>query len=531
MAIKGDHNIVVAAPVNDAIIISGHNNTVEMRLSGRGALLAHAFRWNRPRPRGRRERPVAPPPFEHHVDREADIAALVGHDGMPRVSNLYGSKGIGKTHVVVAALNRPGLKARDGTIYLHGRGRDSADCLHAIFDALFESRVPLRDQRVGRHLADRRAVVALEDVALESDDAQELTQAAPLCRFILTSAERVLYSGPQLALAGLADEHVAAIAEQELGRPLSDRERAAAHAVGTALGGHPLALRQTFHRAREQGMSLEALAPRAAAAYDEPPQLPTPQREVVRTLAVHDDAPLGLEHIEAQAGPRARGAARELEARHEARSHSPRYSLVGAIAEAFSDKELVAEVERALDYFATWAESEARAGRRASVLAEADALVALLERGQRLGFDAEVVRLGLAIEWALAWGNRWLAWGRVLDLVLVSARAAGDTLVEAWALHELGTRQYALGNAAVAAGELQRALELRERIGDDAGVAATRQNLGVVQGRPPLLQRLSHLSTALLAAIAALLIVGAVATGAAVTDDAGPARSSTTASS
>ena len=420
---------------------------------------------------------------------------------------------------MVAALNHAALGSRDGTIYLDARGRDAADCLHAIFDELFECRVPLRDLRVERHLADRRAVVALEDVALTSADAQRLALGAPRCRFILTSSERVLYDGTPLALEGLADAYVVMIAEQELGRALSGRERAAAVAVGTGLGGHPLRLRQTFGRAREQGLSIEALAPRAADAYDLAAQLSEPERAVARTLAVHGDAPLGVEHIEALAGPGAHGAARALEARHDARSHSPRYSLVGAIRAAFTDHDLAPEIDRALEYFATWTESYARAGRRERVLAEADALVALMARAHGAERHAEVVRLGLAIEWALAWGNRWQAWGAVLELVLASARATGDTPAEAWALHELGTRQFGLGNAPAAATQLQLALELRERIGDEDGAAATRQNLAVVSGRPPLLMRLSHVSIALLGAIAALLVVGAIATGAAVLDD------------
>ena len=156
--------------------------------------------------------------------------------------------------------------------------------------------MPLRDLRVERHLGDRRAVVALEDVDLPSGEAQRLALSAPRCRVILTSSERVLYDGTPWALEGFADEHVATIAEQELGRALSGRERAAAAAVGAALGGHPLRLRQTFSRAREQGLSIDALAPRAADAHDEAAQLSEPERAVARTLAVHGRASLGVEH-------------------------------------------------------------------------------------------------------------------------------------------------------------------------------------------------------------------------------------------
>jgi len=223
---------------------------------------------------------------------------------------------------------------------------------------------------------------------------------------------------------------------------------------------------------------------------------------------------VGLEHIEALAGGAARSAAQELAARHDARSYSPRYSLVGVLAEAFVD--LKPNIDRALEYFTGWAESEAAAGRHDWVLQEAAALVELLGRAQRYGWHREVVRLGMAIEWSLAWGNRWTAWGKVLDSVLASAQASENAWAEAWAMHQIATRQYGLGNAPAAVSGLQRALELRERIGDQAGAEATRQNLRVANGPPPLLVRLSHLSLAVLAVMTVLLIGAAGVSGATI---------------
>jgi hypothetical protein len=433
---------------------------------------------------------------------------------MPRVVNVYGSPGVGKTYLLVAALNDADVQMRDGTIYLDARGLDAEDILHAIFAELFDSPVPIRDLRVERHLSSRRALVALDDAELAGSAGQRLALAAPRCRLFVTSRERVLLDGTALQLEGLAPEHVAAIAEQELGRPLSGPERAAAEAVGGAVRGHPLQLRQMFSRVREKGLSLEALAPRAATAAERVADLSEPQRAVARTLAVHGTAPVGLEHIEALAGGGARSAAQELAARHDARSHSPRYSLVGVLSEALDD--LKPNIDSALEHFIGWAEAEAAAGRRDRVLLEAAALVELLGRAQQYGWHREVVRLGIAIEWALAWGNRWTAWGKVLDAVLASAQASGNAWAEGWATHQIGTRHYGLGNAPAAVTNLQRALALRERIEDRAGAEATRQNLRVANGPPPLLARLSHLSLAVLAILAALLIGAAGVSGATI---------------
>jgi hypothetical protein len=280
--------------------------------------------------------------------------------------------------------------------------------------------------------------------------------------------------------------------------------------VGAALGGHPLRLRQTISRARAQGLSIEALAPRTADTYDQA-DLSQPELDVARTLAVHGHAPLGLEHIEALAGPAAHDGARALKARHDARSHSPRYSLVGAIGDAFTDGELEPEIDSALVYFASWTESDARAARRERVLAEADALVELLARAHRVKRHAEVMRLGVAIEPALAWGNRWRAWGEVLELVLKSARATGETGVEALAMHQLGTRQFGLGNAAGAAPSWRARSSCASASATMTAPPPPVQNLEVVSHPAPLLKRLSHASNAVFGVIAALIILAAIA--------------------
>ncbi len=231
---------------------------------------------------------------------------------------------------------------------------------------------------------------------------------------------------------------------------------------------------------------------------------------------MHADASLGVEHIEALAGYGSASAAVTLESRHEARSHSPRYSLTAGLSDAFDERELAPELDRALEHFISWGEDEARAGRRDAVLRETAALVALLERAAAAGRSDDVVRLGLAIEGALAWGNRWQAWARVLELVLTAARETGDSPAEAAALHQLGTRAYGTGDIRGARHLLEQALALRDRIGDLTGAQTTRQNLQVINGPAPLLYRLSHLPLAILACVLVLLVSAAGIAGATV---------------
>jgi len=135
-----------------------------------------------------------------------------------------------------------------------------------------------------------------------------------------------------------------------------------------------------------------------------------------------------------------------------------------------------------LTYFATWAEGQQQA--RDCLLEEADPILRALAWGAGAGRWAEVLRLGRAVEGALALGGRWSAWAQVQRWALQAAQALGERAAEAWALHQLGTRTLCLGDAAAARTSLDKALHIRQAIGDRAGAAVTRHNLTVLLGPP-----------------------------------------------
>jgi hypothetical protein len=74
-----------------------------------------------------------------------------------------------------------------------------------------------------------------------------------------------------------------------------------------------------------------------------------------------------------------------------------------------------------------------------------------------------------------------------LETGLAAAVAAGDVAGEAWAAHQLGSRALGLGDRATATDRLSQAIRLRESIHDDAGLQASRHNLGLAGGggEPP----------------------------------------------
>ena len=224
----GAGSVAIAAPVRGAMIVTGHNNTVEMRLTGVGAVLAFAFRWSRPQPRATTDAPLAPPRFDRHVDRG---------DGDPQRSSARGGDAArrqrlrqsGRRQDVPARRGaQPPRRGqmRDGTIYLaarrpgrrgHPARRSSRSC---------------STRRVDRSATCAssatcpagRALVALEDAELarrRGAAARARRAALPPVRDLAPA--RPLRRHRRGHSRGSRREHVAALAEQELGRPLEAR--------------------------------------------------------------------------------------------------------------------------------------------------------------------------------------------------------------------------------------------------------------------------------------------------------------------
>ncbi|MCK4299244.1 MAG: hypothetical protein KAX80_06920, partial [Planctomycetes bacterium] len=287
-----------------------------------------------------------------------------------------------------------------------------------------------------------------------------------------------------------------ALVERELGRPLIPREETAAHAISTALEGHPLRLIQATAMVREEDITLAEVArqvqvpaPTEALTAQVLASLSKPERRILATLAALSGASLHAEHITPLTGlADAAPALQALLRRGLVQAHSPRYSLAGTLGQALQQTwDLTSWTERALVYFTAWAEGQQQAPDH--LLEEADAILRTLEWAAGAGRWTEVLRLGRAMEGALALGKRWSAWAQVLQWVLQATQALGDRAAEAWALHQLGTQALCLGDTAAARTSLTQALRMRETLGDRAGAAVTKHNLSLLQGAPPAPRR------------------------------------------
>ena len=491
-------------------LIQGPDATIEVSDSGDGAALKHVTRWRRPRVRKRRHPLHACPlPFANHVDRAGEIAGIGSAVRSGNAINVYGDRAIGKTHVLVQALN----DAPGEVVFLDGRGQSADDLLHALFEEFYVTRTAVRDPRVSRQLTKRSAIVAIEDVALGSAELKVLLDGAPRCRFVLTSRERVLWDGPAIQIAGMAPQFAPALAAQELGSELDEADREAAIAIASSLNGHPLRVRQAFSQARDSGAPLAALREELAQPpmlQDRLASLTEIEAQVVRSLAVYGGMSVAGEHLRTvMEEPHLDGALERLQRRHDVQESGGRYRLLGVLAHSLPlSDDLATETGLAVAHFTSWLQGQVPDADAA--LEDMPAILALIERSFLEGRRTEAIRLGRAAEGYLSSRQRWAAWGLVLAILLACARDLQDGLTEGWVLNQLGARSLGLGRTTEAQRLFEQALKTRERVGDKRGADVTRGNLRTLRHAPPPLPRLSHGSAAtvgvVVLTIAALVI-------------------------
>lgn len=108
---------------------------------------------------------------------------------------------------------------------------------------------------------------------------------------------------------------------------------------------------------------------------------------------------------------------------------------------------------------------------------EVSSLLDCLERLDHKGKHKKSIQMARALTSLLMLLKRWADLLRTLRIALRAGKALDDNAAIAWARHELGTLRLASGDVAGADRDLSRACEIRERIGDHRGLAASERNM------------------------------------------------------
>jgi hypothetical protein len=433
---------------------------------------------------------LRPRPFLDLLDREVEIDNATTALQSAKPIEFHGRAGLGKTTLLRYLAHHPAASALpDGVIYLSVRRQPVQDLLQSLYDAFYEGDIPFKptEAQLKHDLQNKRALVLLDDVELAREDVQVMLDTTPICVFLLGSPEQRLWGeGQSVALRGLPPEDALALIERELGRPLTPEEQPSARSLCDDLEGHPLRLIQVAAKAREENRPLTEVVTREeiVSPLQALDTLPPSARQLIAALAAMGGAPLHVDHLAAMTGlPDAAPALQTLSSLNLAQAHSPRYTLTGDLAQMAQQAwDLTPWMERALTHFAAWAGDQQSLDR---LLEDADAILRVLEWAVDAGRWADVLRLGRAIEGALALNKRWAAWSQVLGWIHQAGQALGDQAAEGWALHQLGTRALCLGDAPTARTSLTQALRLREALGDRTGAVVTQHNLSLLPAAPP----------------------------------------------
>jgi AAA domain-containing protein len=451
------------------------------------------------RPR-ERETPVSQLPRDlprlHGRGEEVDRGRVAMGCGQP--IQFCGPSGIGKTALLRHLSHRPSGHFPHGVVYYRSRHESLDDLLTRIFEFFYESdgatKLKPTSAELERYLVAIEALFLLDDIDLGREDLETLLQTVPRSSFVLGSPARSLLDGESVRLRGLRQGAAVALVQDRLGRRLDAVEITELAQLSNALDGHPLQLVQAAIRLRDEGTTAaQLLAEAGAAAVPSPADrltaqiaasLPEGERRVLSLLAALDGTPLHVDHVAAlTARADAPALLADLEERRLAQSHGLRYFATAPVA-ALEDAEASHRWRSSLlTYYIDLAERHRSEPER--LRDDLEPIIRTLRWGMAFAPHADVLRLARESGVIAELAGLWDAWRSILDIALDAARMIGDRAGEGWAQHELGTRALCLEQDEEAGRRLEQALRIREKLGDQPGVAATWHNLGHLPHLPP----------------------------------------------
>jgi hypothetical protein len=386
--------------------------------------------------------------------------------------------------------------ARDGvarsSAYLQAGPDGLGDLLQRLVAEFYTSDPPVKPtaEQCAQLLGQVRAMIVLDDVTLDPGQVEYLLRVLPGCSLVLASRRPVLgRHGTSYILAGLPGSSAVDLISSELGRQLTGIELAAAGHLVAAVDGQPLHLRQAAALVRENGLSFERLARTAERDPEELDRLSVnalagQERRALAVLALAAGALLPADLVGAMGDIAEIGQSLGLlHRRGLAEQHADRFGLPVCKVDGYRQmllKDL--QLAAALREFVGWLAE--RAPTTADSVSAAGAALGIIGWAAELGDWPAVVRLVRVAEPILTLAGRWEASSHILGQGLEAAKATGDRAAEALFSHEQGSLALCRDDLDAARQLLEHALELRERIGDDAGAEVTRHNLQLLQPPP-----------------------------------------------
>ncbi|NET06808.1 MAG: hypothetical protein F6K16_19320 [Symploca sp. SIO2B6] len=438
---------------------------------------------------------LAPPSLPMLLGRAEEMQVTLEALAHHQLVEFYGAFGIGKTVLMQQLAHHPSIATSfpDGIVYPPSKSYQCvSDLLQFLWGAFYSCSVAFKptETQIIQALQDKKALVLLDSVQLKLEELKALRQQLPSFSFLLASVERQLWGeGHSIELSGLPSDEALSLIAHELEHPLSPQEYLEGLQLCTALEGNPLYLLQAVALVKEDNLLLGTVAQQAESsaslqawtqqllAWSE-----KPHRLILALLAAVDGLSLGGQHLSALTGlQEVESVLETLVNRHLVQSVDSRYQISSNLVEDLQQRwKLTPFREQILNYFAGWTQQQQ--GEPQHLWEESPIILQILEWGVQVGRWSQVLRLGRAIEGALALGGQWGAWAVVLESVLQAARALGNQEIQAWAFHQLGTRAMCLEDTTEARDYLRQALYIRqELLNDQVGTQATTRHLQLLE--------------------------------------------------
>lgn len=534
-------NIRVEGSVEGSIVVGDNNFVVN---ANHGTII---YKQAAPQVRLRQFAPQPPRAPRGFVNRSAELSKLEDWIASNEIVLIHAPDGMGKSALLRQAARSEAARAMpNGVILLEPPGFESQslgadDVFQQLFEALFESDPPLKvDSVTARtYLSNTRPLVVLDEVPLPPMLQRSLPDLIPQGAFLLSADLPAGGDFQRLPLGPLPrDESARMLAERAGGAP----DETLKYICGL-LEDISLAVTITGNLMRETGMTpeetLDALGSIPVGGMDPFAialdraytlvfnKLGEAERKVLSAAALTPGVSLSSEWFSVVLGANVDAAIERLKALGLLYANSPRLRLPPGFRLMARRRSLFKE-ETIFPKLVMYLLEGAGRGNE-FIIGELGNFLGALDWAVRAGRFADVISLARTLAPLLCLRGLWDAWGRVLDFALHAAVRLGDRAAEAWALHESGARLAGLGNISQANELFRRALNLRQKLGDDVGETYTRHNLELLfpAARPAHPASRFPLAGKLLLALLGLLLTVILLAWMALSDPFSPAPTPT----
>ena len=416
------------------------------------------------------------PALKNFINRSREVQELTsGLMNGRALFELWGPPGVGKTALVRELLSDPMVASFDGVLRLRGSSGYN-DMLQMAFETAYDTErlfAPTGAQRE-RYLTSPRLLVVVDDFDGDEEDAEALYLSLPASSFIFVSEAG--------GLRGAVESIEVAPLSPADNRALYDAivSRDGTGGTGSLPAGAGVTPLEIVRMAAARRVTGTPVADPAAALAALTGALSATDSLVLAPFLVAAGGPLDALTAGELAGLPGPGPILDsLSARGLVDFDGERYRVRPEVLEALPISVTTQRVANALSAVL------ARIDRRptpSELCGFARAANRVLEAAGTTDLHEQAIVAGKLLSTALLLGGRMDHCRETLQIVLDIARRERDRDAEAWALHQLGTIAFAGGDDAAGQTSLSRALELRERLKDEAGVIASRNNLSLLLG-------------------------------------------------